>query len=175
MIWLAMVPLLISCASVWQPAPPVLEARHWSLEAPDGWMRLTTASYEMLSIDGPYLQYIFIQQQPLAQGLRHTRRKMDHGMLPHETAQVVEDALASDPQIRNFRLLSSQPAFVGEVPGFRLVYAYTDNQGVDTKSIYYGAVVADTFFNIRYTAAQRHYYTKHLSDFEQVVGSLRFF
>lgn len=174
MAWIAMVPALISCAAVWQPAPATLQSPHWSLKTPEGWMRLTTPGYEMLSVDGPYLQYIFIQQQPYSRGLAHTRRKMNAAMLPHEAAQLVEDALKSDPQIRSFKRLSSQPAIVGGKPGFRITYTYLDHQGVAIRTIYYGALLVDSFFNIRYTAAQRHYFARYLSEFEQLMESLRF-
>ena len=136
-------------------------------------MRLTTPTYEMLSLDGPYLQYIFIQEQSLAQPMRNTQRHIEPTMLPHEVAAIIKDTLQNDPQIRNFSLLESVPALVGGQLGFRLEYTYTDNQGVDIKCIYYGTILTDTFLNIRYAAAQRHYFDKNLKDFEQLMTTLR--
>ncbi|MGD9366819.1 MAG: hypothetical protein PVH87_14050 [Desulfobacteraceae bacterium] len=171
---LALTLLVHGCAAIWEPAPNELAARSWSLKPPEGWMRLTTPTYEMLSRDGPYLQYIFIQEQPLQQGLRNSRQKIGPSMLPHEAAAVIIDTLKSDTRIRNFHLLKNSPATLGGKMGFRLIYTYTDDQGVQIKCDYYGVILPKTFFNIRYTAAQRHYFDKDADRFQQTLGSLRF-
>ena len=173
-IAMALALLAHSCAAIWEPAPETLASGSWVLHPPDGWMRLTTPTYEMLSRDGPYLQYIFIQEQPLEQGLRNTRQKMTSGMLPHEAAAVISDTLKSDPHIRNFRLLKSGLAKLGGKLGFRLIYTYTDNQGVDTRCAHYGVILPKTFFSIRYTAAQRYYFDKDAQTFEAVLTSISF-
>jgi hypothetical protein len=162
------------CAAIWEPAPNVLAAQSWSLNPPEGWMRLTTQTYEMLSYDGPYLQYIFIQEQPLQQGLRNSRQKIGPAMLPHEAAAVIIDTLKSDTRIRNFHLLKNSPTMLGGKMGFRLIYTYTDDQDVQIKCDYYGVILPKTFFNIRYTAAQRHYFGKDVDRFQQTLASLRF-
>lgn len=95
-------------------------------------------------------------------------------MMPHEAAAVIKDALMSDPQIRNFKLSKSEPKTVGGKMGFRMIYTYTDHQGVDTKCEYYGVVLPKSFFNIRYTAAQRYYFDKDVEVFHQAVASLHF-
>jgi hypothetical protein len=166
--------LVHGCAAIWDPAPNVLAAQSWSLNPPQGWMRLTTPTYEMLSLDGPYLQYIFIQEQPLQQGLRNSRQKIGPAMLPHEAAAVIIDTLQSDRRIRNFRLLENSPAMLGGKMGFRLIYTYVDDQSVQIKCDYYGVILPKTFFNIRYTAAQRHYFDKDADRFQQTLASLRF-
>ncbi len=137
-------------------------------------MRLTTPNFDMISYDGPYLQYVFIQEQPLGHGLRNTRQKITPGMLPHEAAAVITDTLKSDPRIRNFNLVKSGPVKVGGKLGFHMTYTYTDDQGVDIRCDYYGVILKKSFFNIRYTAAQRHYYQKDVRTFEQMLSSLRF-
>lgn len=171
---LALALLAYGCATIWEPAPNVLAAQSWSLKPPEGWMRLTTPTYEMLSCDGPYLQYIFIQEQSLQQGLRNSRQKIGPAMLPHEAAAVIIDTLKSDTRIRNFHLLKNSPVLLGGKSGFRLIYTYIDDQGVQIKCDYYGVILQRTFFNIRYTAAQRHYFDKDAGRFQQTLASLCF-
>jgi hypothetical protein len=169
-----MLALLVGgCASVWQASPSVLQSQHWSLNVPDGWMRFTTPTYDMLSKDGPYLQYLFVQERPFSQPLGHTKRKLDSSLLPHEAAEIIVDNLKSDPQIRRFTLLSSEPAEVDGKMGFRLEYSHLDQQGAEIQSIYYGVILTRTFFNLRYTAARRYYFQKYLDEFEQMRRSLR--
>lgn len=137
-------------------------------------MRMRTPDYEMLSKDGPYLQYVLIQARPVDHSFRFTRRKLDHGMFPHEAAQVVVDSLSSDPKIKQFSLIGNEPVTLDRALGFRLEYAYIDSQGVDIQTVYYGAIAGHLFVNLRYSAAKRHYFEKDLAEFEQIRRSLRF-
>lgn len=166
-----MITIIEACAP-WKPAPQRLDAAHWSVQIPNGWMRFKTPDYEMLSKDGPYLQYVLIHARPVDHPFRFTHRKIDPRMLPHEAAQVIVANLSADPKIKNFALVSSEPTTIDSILGFKLVYAYTDTQGVDIQAIYYGAIVDHIFFNLRYTAARRHYFSKDLAEFEQIQRSL---
>lgn len=172
--WIALTLLLVACAGPWQSAPGKLNTPQWSIASPEGWMHLRLQDSDMLSKDGPYLEYILIQSRPLAHGFRFTAQKMSTDMLPHEAARCVTDNLRSDPLIRQFRLLTSEPASVGGYSGFRLVYSYQDQNGVAIKTIYYGVVLPDMFFNLRYTATQRYYFGRELPTFDKVYDSLRF-
>jgi hypothetical protein len=172
-VWVAAALMLTACAGPWKTAPDQLSAPQWSITSPEGWMHLNTGGSEMLSKDGPYLEYILIQSRSLSQEFRFTSQKLNPGMLPHEAAQLITDNMRSDPLIRQFRLLASEPARVGGHPGFRLTYGYQDQNGVALKSIYYGVIMPDVFFNLRYTAAQRHYFDKELPAFDAVFQSLQ--
>ena len=137
-------------------------------------MRLSLPDSEMLSKNGPYLEYILIQSRPLAKGFRYTRQNLTTDMLPHEAAQLIIDNLRSDPLIRGFRLLSSEPAILAGEPGFKLTFTYRDKNDVEAQTVYYGVVLPDMFFNLRYTAARRYYFAQELSTFSSVLDSLQF-
>jgi hypothetical protein len=172
-VWVAAALLLSACAGPWKTAPDQLSASQWSITSPAGWMYLRTQESEMLSKDGPYLEYILIQPRSLAQGFRFTNQKLNPGMLPHEAAQLITDDMRSDPLIRQFRLLASEPAMVGGHAGFRLIFSYQDPNGVEIKTIYYGVILPNLFFNLRYSATQRYYFDKELPAFNMAVDSLR--
>lgn len=172
--WIAAMLMLVACAGPWKTAPDHLDTPQWSISSPEGWMHLGTSESEMLSKDGPYLEYILIQSKPLEEGFRYTNRKLDPGMLPHEAARLITDNMRRDPFIRHFRLLASEPAQIGGREGFKLTYSYQDQYGVEIKTIYYGVILPGHFFNLRYTAALRHYFDKELSAFMMVFQSLRF-
>ena len=173
-VWVVATLMLTACAGPWNKAPDQLREPPWSITSPEGWMQLSTQESEMLSKDGPYLEYILIQSRSLAQGFRFTNQKLNRDMLPHEAAQVIADNMRSDPLIRRLRLLDSEPAMVGGHAGFRLIYSYQDPNGVEIKTIYYGVVLPNRFFNLRYTAAHRYYFDKELPAFNEVFDSLRF-
>lgn len=173
-IWIAVLLMLTACAGPWRPAPEKVVVPHWVVRPPEGWMQMTTGNSEMLSLDGAYLEYILIQSKPLTQGFRYTKQRIFPGMLPNEAAGVIVDDMRSDPVIRQFRLLANEPATVGGQSGFKLTYSYRDQYDVTLKSIYYGVVLPDRFFNLRYTGAQRYYFDKELPAFAQTFQSLRF-
>lgn len=173
-VWVVATLMLTACAGPWNKAPDQLREPRWSITSPEGWMQLSTQESEMLSKDGPYLDYILIQSRSLAQGFRFTNQKLEPDMLPHEAAQVITDNMRSDPLIRQLQWLASEPAMVGGHAGFRLIYSYQDPYGVKIKTIYYGVILPDQFFNLRYTAAHRYYFNKELPAFNQAFDSLRF-
>lgn len=170
--WVVLTLLLTACAGPWETVPKQLSAPRWSITSPDGWMHLSMPESEMLSKNGPYLEYILIQSRPLTQGFRFTEQKLNPDMLPHEAARLITDNMRLDPLIRQFQLLDSQPVRVGGHPGFKLIYRYRDRFDVEIKSIYYGVILPDQFFNLRYTATKRYYFDQELPAFNKVVDSL---
>jgi hypothetical protein len=172
-VWMAALVILTACSGPWQPTHGDLTSPKWSIAAPDGWMHLSMPDSEMLSKNGPYLEYILVQSRPLAKRFRFTKQVLDPGMLPHEAAQLIIDNLRSDPRFPGFQLLACEPAAAANRDGFKLTYTYVDKHGVTMKTIYYGVLSPDRFFNIRYTAAQRHYFEQELSTFETVLSSLQ--
>ncbi len=164
--------ILSACAGPWESVPDTLSTPRWSISPPKGWMHLSMPGSQMLSKDGPYLAYIFIQARPLARGFRYTKQKLRSDMLPHEAAQLIADNIRFDPAIRQFQLLDSCPATVGGREGFRLAYCYRDSNDVTIKTIYYGTIFQGHLINLRYTATQRHYFDKEIRAFADVFESL---
>ena len=165
--------MLTACAGGWQSARGDLSGPQWSISTPDGWMHLSMPDSDMLSKNGPYLEYMLIQARPLAQPFRFTRQRLSTAMLPHEAAELVVDNLRADPLIRGFRFQASEPAVVDGHSGFKLTYGYLDKYGVELKTVYYGVVLPDHFFNLRYTAARRFYFDNEAAAFNQVLDSLQ--
>ena len=165
--------MLTACAGGWKTAREGLSRPQWSISTPDGWMHLSMPDSDMLSKNGPYLEYILIQARPLIKPFRFTKQRLSATMLPHEAAEFIVDNLRADPLIRGFRLHSSEPAMIDGHPGFKVTYGYLDKHGVELKTVYYGVVLPDHFFNLRYTAARRCYFDKEQAAFNQVLNSLQ--
>jgi hypothetical protein len=148
-------------------------SHRFSLDAPGGWMRLDTEGYLFMSKDGPFLEYIMVQERPLDRGFQHTRKKLDSDMLPSEAAEVIVDEISSDRAILNFKLVENLPATVAGRDGFKLFFTYANRDGLRMKTLYYGLVQAHRFYSIRYTAAARYYCQKHMGTFEEVLKTFR--
>ena len=162
---MAVVVMLASCAGPWQPIRGDLATPQWSIAAPEGWMHLSMPDSEMLTKNGLTWNTYWFN--------RFTKQVLDPSMLPHEAAQLVLDNLSADKRFRGFQLLASEPAVAANRTGFKLTYSYQDKYGATMKTIYYGVLLPDRFFNIRYTAAQRHYFEQELPTFKTVLSNLK--
>ena len=143
----------------------------FSVTLPRGWMRSNSNEYLLVTRDGVLLQNILITRIPFDEPLSHTQKKLLHGMLAQEAAEIVLDDVHSDPAVLDFRLIDNAPAALDGVPGFRVVFTYKNMDGLKLKSVYYGFLTAKWVYTIRYTAALRHYFDEKFDTFEYVVES----
>ena len=94
-------------------------------------------------------------------------------MLPQEAADILIDELASDRYIMNFRVFDNRPAMIDGQAGFKMIFTHKDKKGIRFKTLYYGFINGNFFYNLRYCAARRHYYKKDLADFKKIVNSFK--
>jgi hypothetical protein len=127
----------------------------------------------ILTRDGPFLQYFLVQERPLEKPFLHTSKTLRQGMLPQEAAEVVLDEMVSDSSLHGFKLLGNVPARIDGREGFRLIFAYDDKDGKRIKSVYYGAIAGNHFYNIRFSAVEKEYFEKDLGTFNKVVSSFK--
>jgi hypothetical protein len=145
----------------------------FSVVIPHGWWKPEYTNKYLVTKDGPYLQYVLIQRRPIDQSFRYTRKKMKIGMLPQEAAGIIIDELASDRFLRNFNVIENEPATIDGQAGFKILFSYDDKKGSQFKTMYYGLISGNSFYNLRYCAEERHYFEKDIADFEQIKKSFR--
>lgn len=167
--------LFLPACALWTQGGGLYESpsHNFSVDIPQSWMRLKTDKYLFITKDGPFLQYVLVQQRPVGRPFKHTRKKFNKGMLPLEAAEVIIDEIDSDQLLLNFQVIENIPAKINGYDGFRLVYAYKDKDGLELKTIYYGFITGEWFYNIRYTAANRHYFEKDIETFGKILNSFR--
>lgn len=146
---------------------------NFSVEIPDGWWKPERIDKYLITKDGPFLQYVLIQERPVDRPFKHTRKKIKSGMLPQEAAGIIIDELASDRYLKNFSLIENGPAVIGGYDGFKILFYYKDKKGVEFKTLYYGFIRGDSFFNLRYCAAMQHYFEKDLPTFEKIIVTFK--
>jgi len=145
----------------------------FSVKIPEGWWKPQYIDKFLITKDGPYLQYVLIQQRPLAKPFTVTKKTIRKQMLPQEAASIIIDELASDRNLVNFKLIENAPAVISGQPGFKILFTYFNENGSEFKTLYYGLINGTFFFNLRYTAAKRHYFEKDLADFDQILSSFK--
>jgi hypothetical protein len=52
-----------------------------------------------------------------------------------------------------------------------MVFTYENREGLAFKTIYYGFLRGDWFYNLRYNAAENHYSESDVQTFERVLDS----
>lgn len=165
---------LLGACAVWKPVEGPLQMENYSVEVPDGWMRFDTDAYVMISRDGPFLQYVLLQERPLRQPFRHTRKTFSPEMLAPDAARIVIDDLQADPALSDFEILSNEPAVIDEQEGFKLVFRYHNRNGLPLQTVYYGFIRAPFYYSLRYTSVERHYFQKDLAVFEGIRSSFKY-
>ena len=94
-------------------------------------------------------------------------------MLPEEAAQIIVDEIASDNNILNFKVLDNTPAAIQGHAGFKILFTYNDKNGSKFKTLYYGFIKEDTFFNLRFNAADQVYFQKDIETFKRMLNSFQ--
>jgi len=174
MKWFSWVFLLsVTACAPWVPAagpwgPP---ACHFSVILPEKWMKFKTDEYLLVSKDGPFLQYVLIQERHIEQPFGHTSKRLHKGMLAQEAAQVIVDEISSDRGISHFQIVENRPARINGLDGFNLLFTHKNRDGLLFRTRYYGFLSGDQFYAIRYSAAHRYYFDKDIQTFESILSS----
>ena len=150
-----------------------LPAANFSVEIPDGWWKPEYINKFFITKDGPFRQYVLIQQRPLDKAFRYTKKKIRSGMLPQEAAGIIIDELASDRHLMNFKVIANTPATIDGHASFKILFAYRDEKGSKFKTLYYGFINGNSLYNLRYCAAKQHYFEKDIAAFEQIISSFK--
>ena len=148
-------------------------SHNFSVNIPQGWMKLNTERYLFITRDGPFLQYMLIQERPIDKAFQNTKKRIKRGMLPQEAAEVIIDEIISDQLVLHFEVIENNPAIIDRYDGFRIVFTYKNRDGLRFQTIYCGFIVGEWFYSIRYTAAQRDYFEKDIETFHKVLDSFR--
>jgi hypothetical protein len=166
--------LTIGCAgAAYKRSLEDLPKGDFSVDIPSGWWKPQHVNKYLVTKEDPFLQYVYIKQRPLDRPFTKTQKKLRKGMLPLESAKIILDELAADRNIMNFNILENTPATIDGHAGFKILFSYRDKKGSEYKTLYYGFISGDSYFNLRYTAAARHYYDKDLADFKSILFSFK--
>lgn len=165
--------LFIPACAPWMQGRGLYESpKHsFTLDIPQKWMRLNTDKHLLISRDGPFLQYVLVQERHIDQPFRHTKKRFQRGMLPQEAAEVILDEISSDQSVFNFSVIENIPATINRYEGFKIVFKYRNKDGLGFKTIYYGVIMGERFYSIRYNAAERYYFEKDLQTFEGMLNT----
>jgi len=145
----------------------------FSVEIPAGWWKPQYVNKYLITKDGPFLQYVLIQQRPIERPFKNTKKKLRKRMLPLESAGIIIDEIASDRNIMNFKVLENTPAVIDGHAGFKILFTYKNKKGFAYKTLYYGFISGNSFFNLRYSAGMQDYYDNGIADFKQILNSFK--
>ncbi len=161
----------LSCANtggIYQPA-----SYSFTIQIPAGWRKIDNNRYLFVTKESPFLQYVMVQNRPISRSFRNTEKKLKTDMLPEEAAQIIVDEIASDQNILNFAVLDNIPAAIQGHDGFKILFTYNDQKGSKFKTLYYGFIKEDTFFNLRFTAADQVYFQRDIETFKRMLNSFQ--
>ncbi len=169
-----------ACATPrWLPAtsPYVAATSGFEISLPAGWMRrnLTAGDRLLVTRDGYALQRVYVAASELGKplGLGKGKRVMAAAFTPAEAAEVMIDDLSSEGVWNEVRVLENRPATIAGRPGFRIVAAFRDGDGLPTRVAAYGVAAGKRFYSLVYVAPERHYFAADLGAFDEMAASFR--
>ena len=132
---------------------------NFSIDMPEGWWRVKTDKFLVITRDGAFKHYILVQERPLLKPFKNSGKTMHKTHLPNEAAQIIMDEVAADPNLTDLQMIENNPATVAGRPGFQLTFLYTDPAGTVFKTVYYGCIAGENFYNLRYSASAESYFS----------------
>ncbi|MBM3302003.1 MAG: hypothetical protein FJY85_18885 [Deltaproteobacteria bacterium] len=126
----------------------------------------------MYSKEGPFDQYIFIQQRHVSQEFPNARKTLSSRMTPREVSDLFLLEIASDPGVLDLRILETGPAKINNYDGFKAVFTYRVKDGYRFKTMLYGFLLGEWFYGIRYNADVSKYTEEDIRTFEKMVKTL---
>jgi hypothetical protein len=159
---------LVGCAS-----NPSSSPNTFSAQTPDKWYQVDTPNFYILTKDGPFCQYILVQQRPIDRPFANTTKILASGMSPKDVAGIFLEEVANDEEVRNFRLIENRPGRVNSHEAFKLVFTYDDKDNRQFKTLMYGFLNGNWFYTLRYNADQSLYCNQDIEEFQNFVTSFR--
>ncbi|HYA03545.1 MAG TPA: hypothetical protein VEI04_10575 [Syntrophobacteria bacterium] len=147
--------------------------QNFSIIIPQGWEQVNLEKDLLITKDGPFSQYILVQDFKLDKNFNHTQKRFQKNMLPQEASAVIIDEISSDKTIKNFELQENVQLTVNKHDGFRLVFTYNTADGISHKTVYYGFLDGDIFYAIRYNTCNESNYQKDADSLQEVLNSFQ--
>jgi hypothetical protein len=170
-LWICILAAVVAAACAHTANQPTVT---FQVAVPEGWKSIPTEDPMLfLTKEGGYKQFVLIRERPVAEPFTFSKRSMRDGMLPEEAAELIVNEIIADTNVSNFSLLENVPARIAGNSGFRLTFLYTDVDGFVFKTIFYGFIRGNTFYNIRYAATQDEYFQRDLNTFQKVFESFK--
>ena len=175
LILLMAICLISGCASAaYKRSLNDLPEYDFSVEIPDGWYKPKYEKrYLITKEDKATFLYVFIQQRPLDRSFKNTQKKLRNRMLPLESAGLIIDEMSSDRRIMNFKVLENDPAIIDGRAGFKILFTHKNKKVFKYKTLYYGFISGNSFYNLRYSAGMPDYYNRGIEDFNRILGSFK--
>ena len=145
----------------------------FTVDLPEGWMRVNSDQAVVVTRDGLALQRIFIGRHELGKPLKNSKRTIAAGMDPHEIAEALTGEFSSNEGLTGVQIQENSPAKVSGARGLKIVFAYKDSDGLRMRSVFYGVLAKSGLWYVGYAAPARHYFSADLATFEKVVRSFK--
>ena len=147
--------------------------QNFTVSIPEGWRKLNSSEYLMITREDAFSQYILVQQRLVDKPFKHTEKRLNRGMLPQNAAEVIMDEIRSDSRVLFFHLSECVQTRVNQYNGFRMVYTYKEKDGLNFLTVLYGFLEGDWFYCLRYSVEVKKYADEDMETFEKVLNSFR--
>lgn len=162
------------CASGWRVAGRIegSYSKRYTISPPEGWMVIKQNSNILLTRHDPSLEAISVECRDIHDGFPATRLKLGAAMKPHEMAEIILSDIRGGMNVENLQVQQMDVVSICGIDAFKAVFACRSNH-IDCKGVVYGFLQDSRYYELSFSAPERHYFDKYLPCFQGVLESFR--
>lgn len=170
--------VLSGCAttSFWTAVPGgQFQDKRSNFEAvvPQGWVKLETTPYFVITKDGIGLNTIMVIRQSVEIKSEGSQKMFEKNMTPQELAEVEKSYLEADKELLRLKFLGDELAKVDGHDSAFLDYKYVTVGGLQVRGQAYTFLHDRQVYRIKYEAPEQYYFGKYYGDFETFIRTFK--
>ena len=144
----------------------------YKINMPVGWIQLTGIQNRIhITKEGPSIQVIDIRQIPKENAFKSLKIKLEDEVLVSELAEYYVADYKTRNQGFQVNHLETLPIMIDKKQGFKVIFEFTNNEGLVYTVIAYGLLHKEHFYTLYFHAPKLHYFERDLPTFKTVVDS----
>lgn len=169
---------LTACTTTWSysDGPVSANGNRYTVSLPQGWTYLPVNGGTALlaTHDGPELQAIRVLEYDLAEELPYSKNRIKADISVMDLTDAVFQEIFKSPGVNGPTLESAGPSKLDDTNGFKIVYSFSNEEGLRYRGLGTGAIRNNRLFIVTYSAPIRHYFERYDDSVDNTVASFRF-
>lgn len=154
--------------------PVLLQAGHYQVSLPAGWVRYPVGSNSVLTRDGVAVQQITLVQRGHLNAFPRIERSTQPDSTAEELAEFYIAELREEFGPIGLTIVDNRPMRIGSRTAFRLQLQWRNSLGLRWQAVAVGTTGPSGIFLAAYRAPNLHYFERDLPVFERLLDSITF-
>lgn len=140
---------------------------------PQGWRRVDTDSFFMMTRRSADKEYMLVHKRPLEKPFMFSKSILNADMVSTQACDVFISELSADPNLYDMQVVNRSPVTINSYKGFKLEFEYGLKGKGRFETVCYGFIIDDQFYSVRYNTSSANGDKISSSDLERIVMTFR--